>query len=82
MQRWSRDSIIDAIRYWADLRGDPPTSRDCNRNAELPSVETIRHHFKNLNDALVHAGYRPRPRGIPGHLILLERDRYGRLQRQ
>ena len=68
---WTREAIICAIQRWVIEYGEPPTSKVWNgprRPAGYPSVPTVKERFGSWNAAIEAAGYRPRPRGVLGHL--------------
>ena len=76
-RRWDEASVIAAIRQHAELYGDPPVSTEwatARRPTFAPTAATVRQVFGSWNAAMQAAGYSPRPRGAPGHLIPLDRD--------
>jgi hypothetical protein len=76
---WTSGEILQAIRRWADLYGEPPTMADwdpyrARQNGqawriarydagEWPSVKTVRNHFGRLVLAIASAGLTPRRQG-------------------
>jgi hypothetical protein len=53
--RWSRETIVRALRQFAAESGAPPTQRQLNA-ATLPSPGTVRRHFGSYANALHAAG--------------------------
>ena len=76
---WTRREILDAIRRWSELYGEPPTMADWDPYrarrigqawrvarydaGEWPSVKSVRSHFGRLSDAVASAGLVPRRQG-------------------
>jgi hypothetical protein len=45
--RWSQETILEAMRAWAEEHGRLPNTRDWKRaSADRPSVVTLWHHFR------------------------------------
>jgi hypothetical protein len=66
---WTKEAIICAIRRWVDFYGEPPTSKTWKTAIDTyPSTWMVRTVFGSWNKGIRAAGYRPRPRGNPGHL--------------
>lgn len=66
--RWSAELVLEAIRNWVALHGDIPRVDDWKRPTdEHPTSTTVVHYFGSWNDAMVAAGFTPRPSGAqPG----------------
>ena len=78
-QRLTSAEILDAIRRWNELYGEPPTMADWDPyrarslgqqwrvarydSAHWPSMKTVRNHFGRLSDAVAAAGLVPRLHG-------------------
>jgi hypothetical protein len=76
---WTSAEILDAIRSWSELYGEPPTMADWDPyrarrigqawRAERydagawPSAKSVRNHFGRLSDAIASAGLVPRRQG-------------------
>jgi hypothetical protein len=76
---WTAAEILDAIRRWTDLYGEPPTMADWEPYrarrigqawrierydaGEWPSVKSVRNHFGRLSHAIASAGLVPRRQG-------------------
>jgi hypothetical protein len=76
---WTGHEILDAIRRWTDLYGEPPTMADWDPYrarrtdqawrverydaGEWPSVKSVRNHFGRLSEAVASAGLVPRRQG-------------------
>jgi hypothetical protein len=76
---WTARDILEAIRRWDELYGEPPTMSDwdpyrARRAGELwrverydagewPSTKSVRHRFGRLSDAVAAAGLVPRRQG-------------------
>ena len=76
---WTATEILDAIRRWTELHGEPPTMADWDPYrarrigqawrverydaGEWPSVKSVRNHFGRLSDAIASAGLVPRRQG-------------------
>ena len=81
---WTKDAIKTAIRQWVEIYGEPPTSKEWNGSRRpnwVPEVQTVRYYFGTWNGAIQAAGFAPRPRGAPGHLVPPARDERGRFLR-
>jgi hypothetical protein len=75
----TRAQILEAIRRWHELYGEPPTMADWDpyraraigqewriaryRTGEWPSVKTVRNKFGRLSVAVASAGLTPRLQG-------------------
>jgi hypothetical protein len=59
---WDRDSIIAAMRVFADERGCAPRVREMDEDTLLPAAATVRHEFGSLAEALAASGLEPRRR--------------------
>lgn len=65
---WTDDEILNAIRRWNIVHGEPPTA-NAFRNAHdgYPSLSVVTGHFGSWADAIEKAGF-PRPqRGTASH---------------
>jgi hypothetical protein len=76
---WTGREILEAIRRWSELYGEPPTMADWDpyrarhigqawrveryEAGEWPSVKSVRNHFGRLSDAIASAGLVPRRQG-------------------
>lgn len=72
---WSRERLIDAVRQWVDLVGEPPVPSDWNRHYQRakgdeeglrrqesgwwPSTTTVAAAFSSFDDLVRAAGYEP-----------------------
>lgn len=57
---WSRESILAAIREWAEEQGGPPLSSDWRAAGYgHPSSRTVALRFGTWNDAIAAAGFTP-----------------------
>jgi hypothetical protein len=76
---WTADEILDAIKRWNELYGEPPTMADWDPyrarqigqawrverydDGEWPSAKSVRNHFGRLSEAVASAGLVPRLQG-------------------
>jgi hypothetical protein len=76
---WTAADILDAIRRWTELYGEPPTMADWDPDrarrigqswrverydaGEWPSAKSVRNQFGRLSDAIASAGLVPRRQG-------------------
>jgi hypothetical protein len=76
---WTSAEILDAIRRWHDLYGEPPSMADWEpyrarvigqpwrieryESGDWPSSRSVRNHFGRLSDAVALAGLVPRTQG-------------------
>jgi hypothetical protein len=76
---WTSAEILDAIRRWTELYGEPPTLADWDPYrarrigqawrvgrydaGDWPSAKSVRNHFARLSDAIASAGLVPRRQG-------------------
>lgn len=68
---WTQEAILCAIHKWVNEYGEPPTSKvwaSPHRPEGYPCTPTVRAAFGTWNDAIKKAGYRPRSRGVTGHI--------------
>jgi Homing endonuclease associated repeat len=79
---WTAEVIIDRIREWTDLHGQPPCVQDWNpwlitndrrgeafedfRGGNWPHVSTVQEIFSSWNAAVEAAGFTPREPGERG----------------
>jgi hypothetical protein len=77
--RLTAPEILDAIRQWTALYGEPPTMADWDPyrarqisqewrikrydSGDWPSLKSVRNHFGRLSDAVAAAGLVPRRQG-------------------
>lgn len=77
--RLSAAEILDAIRRWDELHGEPPSMADWDpyrarqmgqewrviryHAGDWPSIKSVRNHFGRLSDAVAAAGLIPRHQG-------------------
>lgn len=66
---WTRASCIAAVQNWASIYGDPPTTHECNKNDTLPDMNHVKSLFGRHSEMVRAAGYKPRGRGRPYHLV-------------
>jgi len=76
---WTRTEILESIRRWNELYGEPPTMADWDPYragrmgqtwrverydaGEWPSVKSVQNHFGRLSEAIARAGLVPRRQG-------------------
>lgn len=69
-KRWTREAIIEAIQEWERQHGRPPVATEWQRkdgddsHPVLGSVYGAHGEFATWNDAIVAAGFEPRPTGV------------------
>lgn len=83
MQRWSKDTILDAIRTWYTIYQDPPCALEWEKRSRpnwCPSTTTVKDYFGSFNKAIEEAGFIPRQRGHPSHRLDIERYSDGRFK--
>ena len=75
--KWSKDSIIQAIKSFYSKNNKIPAARDFNNtNYEYPNTTTVKRHFGTWNAAIEAAGFPPNIQngfgidtyGLDGHL--------------
>lgn len=74
--RWTRTTVIDAIREWTRRYGAQPSAKDWNATAtrypdryatgEWPSLQTVQDVFGSWSSAIAEAGLLPRRPGQHG----------------
>lgn len=68
-RKWTEEKIIRLIREWVDTYGDPPTRNEWTHHPDYPSPAVVNQYFGNWTNAVTKAGYTPRRRGQPNHLV-------------
>jgi hypothetical protein len=64
--RWTPETIVYAIGLWYRQHSRPPFTSDWDQAGENhPSRQTVARVFGSWNEAIVAAGFTPRPRGRP-----------------
>ena len=66
-EMWSRLQVISALQRFHRYYGRPPRARECGVVNRLPSIATIRRHFRGLEAALLAAGILPAEHGRRRH---------------
>lgn len=77
--RWTAAEILQAIRRWNELHGEPPSMADWDpyrarrigqewriaryRDGDWPSSKSVRNHFGRVSEAVAKAGLVPRLQG-------------------
>jgi hypothetical protein len=78
-REWTGEQILEAIRLWSELYGEPPTMADWDPyrarmrgepwrierydSGNWPSAKSVRNHFGRLSTAVASAGLVPRRQG-------------------
>lgn len=71
---WNKQTVIAAIKKWADEYGEPPRATDWNPHTPrsdpekfysdfYPHVSTVQYVFGSWNEAIRAAGFKPRSQG-------------------
>lgn len=62
--QWTRDTIVYAIRLWYRTHSRVPCTNEWTSAGENhPSRHTVSRVFGSWNEAMIAAGFQPRPRG-------------------
>lgn len=59
--RWTQETVVAAIKAWAEKNGRPPAQRDATGDSSLPSGSIARTACGSWADAVEQAGF-PRPK--------------------
>ncbi len=71
--RWTNETILYAIHLWHRKHRRPPATSEWEQAGENhPSRQTVRRVFGSWNEAMVAAGFTPRPRGRPRQRALAD----------
>jgi hypothetical protein len=64
--RWTPETIVYAMGLWARRHSRAPFMSEWDQAGENhPSRQTVSRVFGSWNEAMVAAGFNPRPRGRP-----------------
>jgi hypothetical protein len=70
-KKWTNELIIEAIQEWHLEHGDIPGANDwakTDRPDWCPATNTVYRNFGSWNNAIVAAGFTPRPREPPDYV--------------
>jgi Homing endonuclease associated repeat/Homeodomain-like domain len=66
---WSRERIVERIKEWNRVHGEPPTALDWLLQVEgFPACKTVQEYFGSWNAAITAAGFTPLKPGGSRHL--------------